>query len=91
MLSDLSYRTPALLCFPLLYYFLNIFARLTLISVSLILAITPILDGNIELCKQLQYVKICPYKRHYNVLREILPRSTIIRGNELIEEWRRFE
>ena len=35
MLSDLSYRTPALLCFPLLYYFLNIFARLTLISVSL--------------------------------------------------------
>ena len=34
MLSDLSYRTPALLCFPLLYYFLNIFARLTLISVS---------------------------------------------------------
>lgn len=34
-LSDLSYRTPALLCFPLLYYFLNIFARLTLISVSL--------------------------------------------------------
>ena len=38
MLSDLSYRTPALLCFPLLYYFLNIFARLTLISVSLISA-----------------------------------------------------
>ena len=35
MLSDLSYRTPALLCFPLLYYFLNIFARLTLISASL--------------------------------------------------------
>ena len=35
MLSDLSYRTPALLCFPLLYYFSNIFARLTLISVSL--------------------------------------------------------
>ena len=34
MLSDLSYRTPALLCFPLLYYFSNIFARLTLISVS---------------------------------------------------------
>ena len=35
MLSDLSYRTPALLCFPLSYYFSNIFARLTLISVSL--------------------------------------------------------
>ena len=38
MLSDLSYRTPALLCFPLLYYFLNIFARITLISVSLDIA-----------------------------------------------------
>ena len=35
MLSDLSYRTPALLCFPLLYYFSYIFASLTFISVSL--------------------------------------------------------
>ena len=37
MLFDLSYRTPALLCFPLLYYFFNIFARLTLISGSLVI------------------------------------------------------
>lgn len=58
---------------------------------TLILANTPILDGNIELCKQLQYVKIYPYKKHYNVLPDNLPKSTIVRGNESIEEWRRFE
>ena len=58
---------------------------------TLILANTPILDGNIELCKQLQYVKIYPYKKPYNVLKNNLPKNTVVRGNELIEEWRRFE
>lgn len=48
-------------------------------------------DGDLSMCKDLQYVYVEKICRHYNMKSSDLPRGVCIRGNESIEEWRRFE
>lgn len=50
-----------------------------------------VLDGNLSMCKDLQYVYVDKIRKHYTVKAPDLPRGEYIRGNESIEEWRRLE
>jgi len=50
-----------------------------------------VLDGDLDLCKNLSCVYVEPNRKHYNLKDVDLPKGNFIRGNEDIEEWRRME
>jgi len=50
-----------------------------------------VLDGDLSLCNDLTYVYSEKNRKHYNIKDDDLPKGIYIRGNEDIEEWRRFE
>jgi len=50
-----------------------------------------VLDGDLHLCKNLSYVYSEQDRKHYNIKEKDLPKNKYVRGNEDIEEWRRFE
>lgn len=49
-----------------------------------------VLDGDLSLCKGLSYVYSQNNRRHYNCKDAELPKGEYVRGNESIDEWRRF-
>ena len=52
---------------------------------------TIIEDGDLSPCFNLQYVFTPTQKKHYNANINMLPKGRYIRGNEMIDEWRRLE
>jgi hypothetical protein len=50
-----------------------------------------ILDGDLSECMKLHYVGMLKYRKHYSHKESDMPKGHIVRGNENIDEWRRFE
>ena len=50
-----------------------------------------VLDGDLSPCLNLSYVYSERNRKHYNLKNADLPKGQYVRGNETIEEWRRFE
>lgn len=50
-----------------------------------------VLDGDLSLCKNLTYVYSQKNRKHYNIKDKDLPKVKYVRGNESIDEWRRWE
>lgn len=49
-----------------------------------------VLDGDLSPCLDLSYVYSERNRKHYNIKDSMLPKGEYVRGNEEIEEWRRF-
>lgn len=50
-----------------------------------------VLDGDLDLCKELSYVYSEKNRKHYNLKDKELPKLKYVHGNEDIEKWRRLE
>ena len=60
-------------------------------SLKTFICLMNIANGDLTPCKRLSYVHIGKKRKHYNLKDTELPKLTYVRGNEDIEEWRRFE
>ena len=50
-----------------------------------------VVDGDLTPCLRLSYAYMGKKRKHYNLRDDQLPRGEYIRGNEQMEEWKRFE
>ena len=50
-----------------------------------------VLNGDLSPCLNLSYVFSEKNRKHYNLKEKDLPKGIYVRGNEDIEQWRRWE